>query len=248
MTAGWCTRTVRAAVFAALCVLLAAVGHVLMSGTAVPWWAVAAGTAATGGAAWWLADRERGPLAVVGVAVAAQTALHVTFSLAQATRRQQSGAQSSLADRWLHVLLCRMPSGAGATAGAEQGTMPMPMSTGDHGAHSLHSLHSLRGMNGMEPVDHAMAGMSSAGMLTAHLVAALLCGLWLAHGERAAFRIVRALAARLVAPLRLLLRLPVPPHRPRVRTRRAASERAPRRLLLAHAITSRGPPAGVAVA
>ncbi|MFI8946436.1 hypothetical protein ACIGO6_07930 [Streptomyces sp. NPDC053750] len=248
MTAGWCTRTVRAAVFAALCVLLAALGHVLMSGTAVPWWAVAAGTVATGTAAWWLADRERGPLAVVGGAVAAQTALHVTFSLAQATRRPRSGAESSLAGRWLDVLLCRMPSGAGAPTGAEQGTMPMPMSTGDHGAHALHALHSLRGMNGMEPVDHAMGGMSSAGMLTAHLVAALVCGLWLAHGERAAFRIVRALAARLVAPLRLLLRLPVPPHRPRVRTRRAASERAPRRLLLAHAITSRGPPAGVAVA
>ena len=33
MTAGWCSRTVRAAVFAAVCVLLAALGHVLMSGS-----------------------------------------------------------------------------------------------------------------------------------------------------------------------------------------------------------------------
>ena len=50
-----------------------------------------------------------------------------------------------------------------------------------------------------------MGGTSSFGMLAAHLLAALLCGLWLAHGERAAFRILRAVAGWLAAPLRLLL-------------------------------------------
>ena len=35
MTAGWCSRTVRAVVFAAVCVLLAALGHVMMSGSQV---------------------------------------------------------------------------------------------------------------------------------------------------------------------------------------------------------------------
>ncbi|MFE0805253.1 hypothetical protein [Streptomyces sp. NPDC058812] len=240
MTAGWCSRTVRAAVFAAVCVLLAALGHILMSGTAVPWWAMAAGASATGGAAWWLADRERGPLAVVCVAVAAQTVLHTSFSLAQATKRPRSPGGESLVRRWLDILLCRMPSGPGG----EHGPMPTPMNAADHGPHAGHSMDA---MDAMDPAGHAMGGMSSTGMLTAHLVAALLCGLWLAHGERAAFRILRCLATRLVAPLRLLLRLPAPPHRPRVRARRAASDRAPRRLLLAHAITSRGPPAGVAV-
>ncbi|MFJ8191949.1 hypothetical protein ACIQ8D_19580 [Streptomyces sp. NPDC096094] len=246
MTAGWCSRTVRAAVFAAVCVLLAALGHILMSGTAVPWWAMAAGAAATGGAAWWLADRERGPLAVVCVAMAAQTVLHTSFSLAQATERQRSPGDESLVRRWLDILLCRMPSGPGG----EHGAMPtsMSMSTADHGRHAGHSVAGMDAMPAMDPAGHAMGGMSSTGMLAAHLVAALLCGLWLAHGERAVFRILRCLATRLVAPLRLLLRLPAPPHRPRVRgARRAASDRAPRRLLLAHAITSRGPPAGTAV-
>ena len=60
MTAGRGVRAVRAAVFAAVCVLLAALGHVLMSRTAVPWWALAAGAAVTGAAAWCLAERERG--------------------------------------------------------------------------------------------------------------------------------------------------------------------------------------------
>ncbi|MDG9723158.1 hypothetical protein [Streptomyces sp. DH41] len=247
MTAGWCSRTVRAAVFAAVCVLLAALGHTLMSTTAVPWWAVVAGASATGAAAWWLAARERGRLAVVCAALAAQTALHASFSLAQATVRPRPSGGASLARRWLDVLLCRMPS----DSGAEQGAMSIPMSAADHSTHAVHSAPSAHGVNALGPVDpggHAMGDMSSTGMLAAHLVAALLCGLWLAHGERAAFRIVRSLAARLVAPLRLLLvPLPAPPHRPRVRARRAASIRSPRRLLLAHAITTRGPPAGVAV-
>src|SRR4051812_9293161 len=83
MTAGWCFRTTRAAVFAAVCVLLAALGHVLMSGTGVPWWSLAAGTAVTGGAAWCLAGRERGLILVSSVVTAAQAALHLWFSYAQ---------------------------------------------------------------------------------------------------------------------------------------------------------------------
>jgi len=58
-----------------------------------------------------------------------------------------------------------------------------------------------------------------------HLLAALLCGLWLAHGERAAFRVLRAAAGRLAAPLRLLLALPATPDRPRIRVRRLRSDR-----------------------
>jgi hypothetical protein len=94
----------------------------------------------------------------------------------------------------------------------------------------------------------SMGGSSSYGMLVAHLLAALLCGLWLAYGERAAFRILRAVAGWLAAPLRLLLALPATPDRPRLRVRRRRSDRAPRLLLLVHAITSRGPPLGTAVA
>lgn len=135
--------------------------------------------------------------------------------------------------------------------------MSTPMSSMDHGMEAMHSMASMGSMSSMGSMDHMgsadsmghdMGGMSLTGMLLAHLLAALLCGLWLAYGERAAFRILRALAGWLFAPLRLLLRLPAPPHRPRVRARRAGSDRAPRRLLLTHAITSRGPPAGTAVA
>jgi hypothetical protein len=255
MTAGWCSRTVRAAVFAAVCVLLAALGHVMMSGSAVPWWALAAATAATGGTAWCLAGRERGPLSVVSLMVGAQAALHASFTLAQTLATPHghgSGSGgSSLLRQWVHHLLCdSMPM-----------NMPMHMpvnsvsSMESGGAtHSMASMTSMAPMDGMEgmdtvsPLGHGLGAMPAAGMLTAHLAAALMCGLWLAYGERAAFRILRALAGWLVAPLRLPLLLPAPPHRPRIRARRARSDRAPRLLLLVHAITSRGPPVGIAVA
>jgi hypothetical protein len=84
-------------------------------------------------------------------------------------------------------------------------------------------------------------------MIAAHLLAALLCGLWLGHGERAVFRLLRAVGSRLAAPLRLLLARPAPPPPP-ARVRRPSSDRVPRLLLPVHAITSRGPPVGTAAA
>ncbi|WP_078948200.1 hypothetical protein [Streptomyces griseus] len=244
MTAGWCSRTLRAAVFAAVCVLLASLGHVMMSGSAVPWWAMVTGAALTGGTAWWLAGRERGPVLVSSVVVAAQAALHASFSLAQAVVHPQTSGGRSLFHQWLGYLLCGSPSGPGA----EHGAMSTSMASMDHGMGAMPSMGPMGHMGAAHSLDHGMGGMSSTGMLAAHLLAALLCGLWLAHGERAAFRILRAFAGWLVVPLRLILRLPTPPHRPRFRALRGRSDRMPRRLLLAHAITSRGPPTGIAVA
>ncbi|MFI1363430.1 hypothetical protein [Streptomyces griseochromogenes] len=221
MTAGWCSRTVRAAVFAAVCVLLAALGHVMMSGRHVPWWALAAGAAVTGAAGWSLAGRERGLPLIVTVVVVAQTALHEAFSLAQ--------------------------SASGGPVSTAMGSMPMDSM--DMGTMNMGGMSHTGHMGQMAHMGHSMGGGSSSfGMFAAHLLAAVLCGLWLACGERAAFRILRAVAARLAAPLRLLLALPVTPVRPCPRLRRRRSHRAPRLLLLVHSIISRGPPAGVAVA
>ncbi|MFH0178156.1 hypothetical protein ACIA6D_34090 [Streptomyces cacaoi] len=236
MTAGGCTRTLRAALFAAVCVLLAALGHVMMSGSEVPAWALAAGVAVTGIAGWYLAGRERGPALIVTVVVAAQTALHSAFSLAG----PQSGDAASAGMGAMGMGSMRMDS------------MDMDMGHMAHVSHMDHASHigDMSHMGHMSHVGEAAGegGSSSFGMLAAHLLAALLCGLWLAHGEKAAFRILRAVAGRLAAPLRLLLALPVTPDRPRVRFRRRDSARAPRLLLLTHAITTRGPPLGTAAA
>ncbi|POX44174.1 hypothetical protein [Streptomyces sp. Ru72] len=230
MTVGGCTRATRAAVFAAVCVLLAALGHVTMSGSHVPAWALAAGAAVTGAVGWCLAGRERGLPLIVAVVVAAQAMLHTAFSLAQA-----AGAGPELGST------ASLDLGFPASTGDDMGSMDMgsmPMDSMDMRA---------MGMGPMAHLGHCTGGTSSLGMLAAHLLAALLCGLWLACGEKAAFRILRAVAGRLAAPLRLLLALPLTPDRPRTRVRRRGSHRAPRLLLIVHAITHRGPPVGTAV-
>ncbi|MFD9188419.1 hypothetical protein ACFWCA_09365 [Streptomyces phaeochromogenes] len=237
MTAGWGIRAVRAAVFAAVCVVLAALGHVMMSGSSVPWWTMAAGGAVTGGAGWCLAARERGLPLIVTVVVVAQGLLHTGFSLAQSAAPPV--ARGSIGSAGRDMDSAHM--GAAAMDSVHMGSVH----TGSTDAMDMGHM----GSGPMAHPAHDMDGMSSLGMLAAHLLAALLCGLWLAYGERAAFRILRAVAGRLAAPLRLLLHaMPAPPHRPRVRVPRRSPDRSPRRLLLVHAITSRGPPVGTAVA
>ncbi|MEW2413049.1 hypothetical protein AB0953_04900 [Streptomyces sp. NPDC046866] len=280
MTPGRCSRAVRAALFAAVCVLLASLGHVTMSGVPVPWWAVATALPCLAAAAWFPADRERGLLAVTTATVAVQAALHAAFSLVQSLAHPALPTGTSFARQWARYLTCgdtsaaalsprealRVVADAGLTGVVDQpppGT-PAAASVADPALHSHYGMHGMHGMHGVHgmadsaagavlPSGHAMpgmagtAGMSPAGMLAAHLLAAVLAGLWLAYGERAAFRLLRLLAAWFRAPLHLLFVPARIPHRPPVRGRRERRHSALRQLLLVHAITSRGPPAGTAV-
>ncbi|WP_327351413.1 hypothetical protein [Streptomyces sp. NBC_01304] len=221
MTAGRCARAVRAGVFSAVCVLLASLGHLLMTGTIVPCWTLIAGALFIGAGAWSLGGRERGPAMVVMLTLAAQAALHLAFSL---SRTAVGGAPG--------------PQGHGAhdvpfTAVGALGALGHDMS-----ATSMSAL----AMNGM-PTD----GIPVGGMFAAHVLAALLSGLWLAHGERATFRILRAVAGWLGAPLRVLFLIAPLPRGPRLRMRRARAAHILRPLLLVHTLTSRGPPARPAV-
>ncbi|MGW3106785.1 hypothetical protein [Streptomyces sp. NPDC001100] len=224
---GWC-RTLRAGVFAAVCVLLAALGHLMMSGAAVPWWTMGVGAAATGAAGWFLAGRERGRGLIVTVVVAAQTVLHETFSLGQNLMPGSGGASIDMGR---------------ATTGSSDSMASMSMDAMDMSGMA----HMARGSSDMGPAQ-TMTGAASFGMLAAHLLAAVLCGLWLAYGERAVFRVLRAAAARLAEPLRMLLALSVPARRPSARGRRTLAYRSSlARFLLCYSLTSRGPPTGLAV-
>ncbi|AVZ74401.1 hypothetical protein SLUN_21765 [Streptomyces lunaelactis] len=86
---------------------------------------------------------------------------------------------------------------------------------------------------------------TSVGMVLAHALAGLFCGLWLWRGEAAVFRLGRALGAFVFAPLWLAVRMfaatgaPTPPGR---RSTALRPERQPRRLLLRHVVSRRGPP------
>lgn len=257
--------------FAAVCVLLATVGHVLMSGMAVPWWAMAAAFAGTAAVAWSLAGRERGPLAVVAATVGVQAALHSGFSLAQSVLHPSLPSGTSFARQWAAYLTCGEGSASALSArdalkvvsdaglGGLVSQPPPGTALDGAAAHVHHGMHDMPGMTGMAGAAsdatgalvpagaHDMAGMSPAGMLAAHLLAALLCGLWLAYGEQGAFRVLRAVAGWLWTPLRLLVGLAPAAVRPRVRVRRVRRSRALPQLFLVHAITSRGPPKGTAV-
>ncbi|WP_329189538.1 hypothetical protein [Actinacidiphila glaucinigra] len=82
------------------------------------------------------------------------------------------------------------------------------------------------------------------GMVSAHAMAAVLCGLWLWRGEAAAFQLARSLAVSLFAPLRPVLHVPAAfsPPAPARPASFLASPRLPRQVALWHGVTRRGPP------
>ncbi|MFI1766101.1 hypothetical protein ACH41H_29160 [Streptomyces sp. NPDC020800] len=258
MSVGGLFRVLRAAVFAAVCVVLAAIGHVLMSGSPLPWWVLLASVTGVGAIAWVLGSTERGRTGVIALTVGVQSCLHMCFTLAQAGRHPVMAAPDDAASvrQWASYLLGGTDPDAGSAARSYDlavhfgltRTMPLPV------AHDMapmnHIGHSMTGMDGVAGM-HQMGGMTgtaSSGMLAAHLLAAVLCGLWLAQGERAAFRLLRALADRAFVPLLLVLAVLLPfPSRPRPRPSHRRVRR-PRRLLLVHTLTTRGPPGEIAVA
>ncbi|MFF4157994.1 hypothetical protein [Streptomyces sp. NPDC001678] len=224
---GQVPRALRAGVFAAVCVLLAALGHAVMSGTTVPWWAIAVALTTTGGCAWFLAGRERGPLLITLATVGAQTGLHSFFTVAQSVADRATGPVAGGESATASDLVC-----GGFTA-----STAMPM---DHGS--------------MPPMDHGMGGMSMSmhaghgalGMWSAHVLVALICGIWLSGGEQAAFRLGRTIATRLRGPLVLLFHdVPARPRPPRVRAGFGRAAQRLRQLLYAHVLATRGPPGPV---
>ena len=82
MSASPAVRSLRAAVFAAVCVLLAAAGHGLAMGDLPPLWADAAGFLAVFAAGRALAGRERGLPEIGAGMLLTQAGLHVGFDAA----------------------------------------------------------------------------------------------------------------------------------------------------------------------
>ncbi|MFJ1649291.1 hypothetical protein [Streptomyces sp. NPDC088258] len=248
------SRASRAAMFAAVCVVLAAVGHVWMSGTPLPWPVLALAAAATALTGWLFAAEERRPRTVVALTLAVQACLHVAFTLSQSLAHATTGTSSAAApEQWARLLLCGDPTPQAAARAYDLAlrtglTEQMNMPTGGHGSGAM--AHDMAGMDSMAGMHHmgAMSGTASWGMLVAHVAAALVCGIWLALGERAAFRVLRAAADRAFVPLRLVLAL-CPVAQVPAPVRRTVTTVAPlRSRLLVHTLATRGPPGEPAVA
>ncbi|MFB7613262.1 hypothetical protein [Kitasatospora sp. NPDC056181] len=282
-------RSLRAVVFAALCVALAATAHVAMAGSGVSAPVLAGAFAVTLGFTWLLAGRRRGPGLISAWMVAAQTALHLTFEQAGALASGNGLVRLAPTD-WAALLLCnpdRAPAGlspadlarmagidpdvpptgdlrpsagahhlaahggtasAGPAGAADPGMAGMPGMPGGSGGTGLSGGAGMPGGSGMSGHDMAAHGMS-AGMIAAHLLAALACALLLWRGETALARLFELLGALgavlagvLLAPLLALwsrphgYRPPVPPGPAAHRVR------PPRLVLLSHALIRRGPP------
>ncbi|MFF8834768.1 hypothetical protein [Streptomyces sp. NPDC015130] len=174
--------------------------------------------AATAVTAWAAAGRRRGTPTIAGAMLVLQGALHLLFSLTGAHPAAHAAGDTTMP---VH----RHPMGS-TTAG-----------------------HATTPPTAVEPMDamDAMASMgatgSGTGMLAVHLLAALLCGLWLAHGEAAFFTLAEAALAYAFTPLRLLsarVRVPDAPRGP-VRRPRGNAHR-PHTVVLAHTVSRRGPP------
>ncbi|MEU5899600.1 MULTISPECIES: hypothetical protein [Streptomyces] len=238
MTTGPAFRLARAAMFAAVCVVTTALGHTVMSGATLPWWAVGYAFTATVAAAWWLTGRERGAAAVIGATVAAQLCLHELFGLAQRMAGPSGGGAPAGTrghpDDGMNHLNHPMPMNAPSSSGGSGGSgSPAPFS-----AHSA-----AMPDDGLSHWVMSVFGHSGSGMFLAHVVAALICALWLWRGEAAVFRTGRALAAAVFVPLRLVLAVVVaalPPTPSHVATRVPVPRL--RGVLLQHVVSRRGPP------
>ncbi|MHB9860332.1 hypothetical protein [Streptomyces sp. YIM S03343] len=89
-------RFLRAAVFAAVCVVLGAGGHVLASCATVPLWTLAAGFLGALAIAVPLAGRTRSPAGIAALLAVGQTALHTLFGLGQQAATSGTAAMNSM--------------------------------------------------------------------------------------------------------------------------------------------------------
>ncbi|MFJ5290228.1 hypothetical protein [Streptomyces sp. NPDC088348] len=197
--AGAGPRLLRTAVFTAVCVVLAGVGHALASGAAVPWWPLVLGFAGLFVVAAPFAGRERSLPGIAAALTAGQLALHTVFGLGQdgamamgamGATAGTGGTGEPAGDTSALVLLAgKLVCGAGAA----------PLS-----AARAHSIVTAAGIDpsagATQAAPHHMAGaaasqgmcmLPSLPMVLCHLLAALATGWVLRRGEVALYRLTR---------------------------------------------------------
>ncbi|MEU3338372.1 hypothetical protein ACWCQ1_08720 [Streptomyces sp. NPDC002144] len=245
-------RMLRAAVFAAVCVVLAAGGHTLASCATVPLWTLGAGFLGALLVAAPLAGRERSLPGIAALLALGQTVLHTLFGLGQSASATGGMAMTST-DASLVERAARLVCGTTAAAitpaharrilaDARLSTTPaMDMSSMRHPTDALSTTTSL---------------LPSLPMLLGHVLAAVAAGWLLRRGDLALLRLMALSAGSLadgalVRSLRAALAL-VRALRAGLPTTPGVCPRPPRTALLAppkprtalqHSVIRRGPPA-----
>ncbi|MCT7355591.1 hypothetical protein N4P33_26045 [Streptomyces sp. 15-116A] len=256
-------RILRAAVFAAVCVVLAGAGHTVASCSTVPLWTLGAGFLAALVVAVPLAGRTRSLPGIAAMIAAGQTVLHALFGLGQhgvggVPTTGSSGLSGTALIEQAARLACGGPTGAISPAQARRiltDARVLPSTADAHAGHAAG--------DALSSADSSVSLLPSLPMLLVHVLAALATGWVLRRGELALLRLtelsahgvaegalMRSLRAALALVRALRAGLPGAPE---------AASRTPRTTLLAppalhttalqHTVIRRGPPAdGTALA
>ncbi|MDO0913540.1 hypothetical protein QQM39_22630 [Streptomyces sp. DT2A-34] len=261
-------RILRAAVFAAVCVVLAAVGHVLGSCATIPLWTLGAGFLGVLLVTVPFAGRERSLPGIAVLLAVGQTALHTLFGLGQhgASAGAATGASSvsgAASDAALVEQAARLLCGTAAAAispAQAQRILTEARIGPATGAHASHP-----SMDALSTVTDSATGSSasllpSLPMVLAHVLAAVVAGWLLRRGDLALLRIVemsalsahsvaegasvRSLRGALALVRALRAGLPGAPEAgPRIQCADWFGPSEPRTLALQHTVVRRGPPA-----
>ncbi|MEU6385021.1 hypothetical protein ABZ847_15750 [Streptomyces bauhiniae] len=259
-------RLLRAAVFAAVCVVLAAAGHTTASCANVPLWTLGAGFAGSLLVMAPLAGRARSVPAIAALLALGQVALHTLFGLGQHTAQpmaamgtQHSGAADDAMVQRAAQLLCGSGPAALTPGHAYRLLLDARLidASGRFTGHAATGGHA-SGMAG-SPAGSMPSALSllSLPMLLGHLLAALALGWLLRRGDLAVLRLVElsthgVAEGALVRSLRAALALTralyaglLPATGPAPRPRRAERDEAPvpQAAALQHSVIRRGPPA-----
>ncbi|MFC8869894.1 hypothetical protein ACFUAC_19975 [Streptomyces sp. NPDC057148] len=187
-------RILRAAVFAAVCVVLAAAGHTLASCAVVPLWSLGAGFLGAVLVAAPLAGRERSLPGIAVLLTVGQTALHTLFGLGQhgttavTAAGAATGGSGAPSDASLIQQAARLVCGTTAAAISPAEAQRILTDARIAPAADAHS------GTAHQPAD-ALAGTSAAllpslPMLLGHVLAALAAGWLLRRGDLALARLV----------------------------------------------------------
>ncbi|MFF8832135.1 hypothetical protein [Streptomyces sp. NPDC015131] len=245
-------RLLRAAVFAAVCLVLSALGHVLAACETVPWWTLALGFLGVLVLTVPFAGRERSFPVIVTALAAGQLGLHALFGLGQ--RQHLSVGIGDRADDALIRMAAKLVCGAGASAltpaDARRIVTRAGIDPAGAAAHAVHPGHAAESAAGVWP---------SLPMVLGHLLAAVATGWLLRRGDQALIglgrlsaqgamglaegALVRSLRAALVLVRALVAGLPaLPSGGPR--PRRTDDDAPPAAAdALQHTVIRRGPPA-----
>ncbi|MCX4763360.1 hypothetical protein OG562_20790 [Streptomyces sp. NBC_01275] len=207
-------RLLRAAVFAAVCVVLAAAGHTMASCATVPLWTLGAGFLGALAIVVPLAGRARSLPAIAALLAVGQTVLHTLFGLGQhtATVTAATGAATptptaALSDATLieraASLVCGSAAAVISPAQAQKLLVDARLynTGGTSGTSGTDSMNAMNGMSGMGSMHHpadalttadsSMSLLPSLPMLLGHVLAAVAAGWLLRRGDTALLRLLQ---------------------------------------------------------